>query len=262
MIEAEATRWTQDEDKFLRTNYASMTVGEICEFLGRSRRSVLGRINRIRLLKYRKWMANELGYLLEHRGAMTHAEMAAMLGRTTKGVSRAIERYGMQQHHVGFTEHDQRRFKNLHTRGYSDLKIARKLRLTKSRVLRYRLRIGLPGNGYTDKSWTAPDPAIRDNELRRAAVSKFGTRLVAKDELVQLALQFIDGNDELLAVSWEGMSQCWTPRSTIACMAVAHHKAILRFRRETYSHLSLDGIAGEDERRFEPSHDNRLSAIT
>lgn len=247
-------RWTSEEDRVLRDLYATTTADDLCAIMGRSRRSVCARLHRLGIRKSHKWNTHELSYLLQHSGSMPHAEIASVLGVSRKSVSRAIERYGMFAYRHGLDEHQQRRFKNLHTRGYSDLQIARKLKLTKSRVLRHRLRLGLSGNGYTDKSYQSCRSTAKETwrqSCHKAAVVKWGTRLVAVDELVEIAMQFIEGNDEMLGVVWEAMRLAWCSRSTIADMAVAAQDGLMQFRRQTFSWMSIDSFVNDDGKRIE-----------
>jgi len=252
------SRWQSHEDAILREKYATTLIPELCVILGRSYRSVCGRLHRLGLRKNQEWSRPDLQWLLNNR-EKTHSEIAAVLGRTCKSIGHVVIRFGLQKHTKGLSEEQRSKFLRLHSRGYSDLLIARKLKVTKSRVMRYRIRVGLDGNGYTDKSSSATSESLKRYYQRIAKVLKvrnYKDRNVEQSELIDVAFEVIGENDELLSVAWEGINEAWQQGVTRKSgLVIAGKQAVKRFHRETTSYLSMDNFVNSEGERFELSED-------
>jgi hypothetical protein len=249
-------RWSPEEDALLVEQYGTELTDSLCKILGRSWRSVMARLSRLGLRKTKSWSSEDLAWLLDNTGGdMTHKEMAEVLGRTTKAVNCAVGKYGMQRHRRGLTEHEQQRFQNLHTRGYSDLLIARRLKTTKARIVRHRVKRGLPGNGWTKHSVRAT-VASRGKDfnqrLRNARGRNRKQRRVPEDTLVGIARAVIEDKDELLSVAWDAVHDAWVAGTDdMDALQTAGRDGIRAYYRSTQSYLSIDAFVNDDGQQFE-----------
>jgi transposase len=81
-----AKYWTGEEETVLKSMWASHTINEIADRLGRSYSSIEKKGFRLNLGKKRLWSEAEEEYLLEHAKNKTFVEIGADLGKTSRAV--------------------------------------------------------------------------------------------------------------------------------------------------------------------------------
>lgn len=89
------TKWTHEEDDFLRAHYMDMTDGEIAAALGRSAPGVKSRKYKMRLRSHRQWTPEDIAYLQEHWGNVSIPRIAKRLGRSVSAIKQKAVRIGM-----------------------------------------------------------------------------------------------------------------------------------------------------------------------
>jgi hypothetical protein len=106
------------------------------------------------------WTAKERDFIERNRGKMPMSEMARCLGRTHVAVLRAMQRLVALRRSQGvrmaplkgkvdkLVRERGDRIRELNSEGYSDLEIAKMLRVDKRRVWRARRALGLPSNNF------------------------------------------------------------------------------------------------------------------
>lgn len=86
--------FTEEEDNYLRENYGSKTIKELCTEMGRTKHSVNNRIARLNLRDNTRirsyWTGEEDSFLKEYINKLTMKEIAERLGKTTNSVSSRI----------------------------------------------------------------------------------------------------------------------------------------------------------------------------
>lgn len=93
-------RWTEEETKYLLENYNELTDEELAGKLGRSRKAVSSKREKMGLRKDaadNQWTMKEVVYLKKYYRQMTDKEIAAVLGRSRKGVTEQRRRMGMEK---------------------------------------------------------------------------------------------------------------------------------------------------------------------
>ena len=94
------SKYTAEEDDFIRENIDRLTVAEMARKLGRTEVSVQSRRCKIgaKTQKQRKWTKEEETFLRKHRRDMSIRQIASALGRTKSSVEHKIKSLGIEKH--------------------------------------------------------------------------------------------------------------------------------------------------------------------
>ncbi|MCX8074141.1 MAG: hypothetical protein N2749_00955 [Clostridia bacterium] len=99
--------WSEEEENTLKYLYleTDKTIDEISKILGRTKRSVSGKIHTMRLYRRGKlmpWTSNQVKYLKDNFGRKTNAVIAAELGRTIGSVSTYASMHNIKSYKISF----------------------------------------------------------------------------------------------------------------------------------------------------------------
>jgi len=92
-------RWSDEEVRFLKENYAKMKAREIAERLGRTKLSVVSKASELGLRKreWRRWGLDEVEFLMNNYGRMKVREIAERLGRSEHSVRVKLSKLGLKR---------------------------------------------------------------------------------------------------------------------------------------------------------------------
>src|SRR5215467_6564774 len=94
---------------------------------------------------YQTWLQCDLMRArVWYEAGLPHAEIGRRLGRTAASVQQALQHHGLLRARPRIRE---RRLRTLLAKGLSDREIARRLRVARATVQRWRVRLGLDANG-------------------------------------------------------------------------------------------------------------------
>ena len=86
--------FSEEEIRYILRNYKRKQYREIADHLGRSKSSVNGVVQRLKLRKKKgKWSHHELEFVAENLGRMSLADMGRKLKRTATGVRMALKHH-------------------------------------------------------------------------------------------------------------------------------------------------------------------------
>lgn len=92
--------YTEEDIRFLKSNYQNMTIEEIAEVLGKTYSSVFSKARTLGLsktgCKNNKWSEEEISFIKDHYQDMTTNEIAKHLNRTPKAVHVKKSRLGLK----------------------------------------------------------------------------------------------------------------------------------------------------------------------
>ena len=90
-------RWTDEEVKFLKENYKTMSYKDIGEIIGKTDVQIRTRCFKDGLVKNNAWSEDEINYIKENYQTMTTKDIAEKLGRTMSAVQLKAERCGLKK---------------------------------------------------------------------------------------------------------------------------------------------------------------------
>ena len=90
------TRYTQEEDDFLRNNYQEMTATKISKRLGKSKTSIKNRISFLNLKKDINWTKEEEDFLKDNYKKITAKEIGEKIGRSEVAVRKRFQILGLK----------------------------------------------------------------------------------------------------------------------------------------------------------------------
>lgn len=99
MNDNEMTRWTEEDETFLRENFGKLTYGEIARKLKRSKRSICHKAFNLGLSAdaYAQWNQEDLDLLRRNFMSMSSQELAVCLRRSVHAVRRKAHKLGLRR---------------------------------------------------------------------------------------------------------------------------------------------------------------------
>lgn len=99
MNDSGMSRWTEEEEAFLRENFGRLTYGEIAEALKRSKRAVCHKAFNLGFSAdaYVPWKKDDVDFLRRNFASMSSQELAASLRRTVHAVRRKAHKLGLRR---------------------------------------------------------------------------------------------------------------------------------------------------------------------
>lgn len=80
------SKWSKDEDNFLKCNYLYMSNSDMAKYLKRSFNSISSRLDALGLIRNKSWSEYELDYIRNNYIYQTHAEIGMVLNRSEQAV--------------------------------------------------------------------------------------------------------------------------------------------------------------------------------
>ena len=90
-----AKKWLNEELDFLKKNYGVMPIDELCEYLGRSKPSIIHKADREDITAPRQWSDEEIQYLKDNYKTHTYKQLSEHLNRTKSAIDLKINRLGL-----------------------------------------------------------------------------------------------------------------------------------------------------------------------
>ncbi|MGV8131674.1 MAG: hypothetical protein ACP5N7_06265 [Candidatus Pacearchaeota archaeon] len=144
------TLWKSDEEQFLKDNYTTMSLQEIAEYIGRSKKAVNKHAGLLGLTttnpdyeRYNtKWTKQQLNYLKQHYSSETNEQLSSKLGHTIVAIQTKAQALKLTANHKKWTKNELKLLEKLYT-VYTVNDLEQQLQRPKSSIVRKAYKIGI-----------------------------------------------------------------------------------------------------------------------
>ena len=89
--------WSDDEIKFIKKNYNKLTVEQLSQQLGRTKKSIGNYITRLRIAESKSWTDDQVEFLKLNYTKLTAKQIAEQLQKTKSAVDHKAQRLGLKK---------------------------------------------------------------------------------------------------------------------------------------------------------------------